>query len=349
MPGLHNPDGIPEFQSAFRRRLDLTGRPAAWEPAELAAWRSCLAEAVEATEPHDPIEWSGDLLLRRQIARRIHRPADQIVITAGVRAAVLPLLHGISRLEIETPTFLDVPAIATAYGISVTSNHWRRSALKPEETCYWVTSPARNPDGYTLGPAEVATLTDCLERGGRIVCNLTYQWFASETPTRWPPQTVLVGSLHKLCGPGARIGWVAAPELPETTRLALSASAPSALWQRAWGHFLGSTAFTKLHRRACAQVKRARDAFLEAAGQGLASTGEGPNVLVRTGTDSLEVLQSLARVGVLASLGGAFAAPADSLRVCLTGLTPAEARRAGALVRSAVSPTSPAQHSGGTA
>jgi aspartate/methionine/tyrosine aminotransferase len=117
-------------------------------------------------------------------------------------------------------------------------------------------------------------------------------------------------------------------------RALVGVSAPPQHWQRTWGYFLadgGCELLLARHR----ELASARAAFLGALGG--ADHAEGPNLLLAVRGNEQAAVARLAAAGVAVSPGSAFDAPFPAIRVCLTGISPADAAAAGAAVSRLVS------------
>jgi DNA-binding transcriptional MocR family regulator len=225
---------------------------------------------------------------------------------------------------VERPTFLEVPRILEANGVRVTTAAWEELAHTVGDAV-WVTAPARNPDGRQLDPGLLATLAGTYRT---VVCNTAYEWF-DDLPAL-PDGVVRAGTLHKVAGPGAQLGWAAGPDWDRTTLQRFWITAPPLHWQRAWGYFLGAGGMSALRERH-ADLAGTREAVQ--AGLGLPVAGAGPHVLVPVAGKEEEAVAAIADAGVLVSPGSAFAATEPSIRVCLFGVSAAEAARAASVIR----------------
>jgi DNA-binding transcriptional MocR family regulator len=304
--------------------IDLTGRWTLWPDAPLRLWRAAMRRALSDVDPTLRAPLTGDGLLREELAALTGTPAGRITVTAGVRAAAVGLLGREREVVVERPTYLGVPRALAGAGVRVRLAAWEQLAAAGAPV--WLTSPARNPDGRGAGPA----LLSRLAAAGPVYLNSAYDWYAE--PAEPPPGVRVVGTLHKLAGPGACLGWVRG-ELAEHTVAALSLTAPPQHWQRAWGYFLRAGGLSVL-RAAQPDVIAARAAFLVAAGR--SATGQGPNVLIELPGGAVPgwsayAVAELALAGVLASPGEAFAAPGQ-VRCCLLGVPVEQAGRAGSAV-----------------
>jgi DNA-binding transcriptional MocR family regulator len=150
----------------------------------------------------------------------------------------------------------------------------------PEATVVWLTSPGRNPDGATLSPTDRERLAALAGRGYRVVVNGTYAWYGGGPA---PAAADSVGSLHKLRGVGARVGWAAGPGYFEEAFPELLGTPPSPVWQRAWGLFLREGGLALLRATILADTAAAKASFAGrlASAHGLRLPAfDGPSVLI---------------------------------------------------------------------
>jgi DNA-binding transcriptional MocR family regulator len=311
--------------------IDLTGRPELWGGPVLRLWRAAMTRALADVDPSLRAPLGGDRMLREYLAGELGVVAERVVITSGVRSAAVALVRPAGHVLVEHPTFLGVPQVLSAAGIRVTSATWEQISCAADGQAIWVTTPARNPDGRSLDPALLGVLQELIACGRTVVCNTAYRWFAA--PSAMPDGAVLVGTLHKLAGPGAHLGWVIDPPGGRDVAEALWFAAPPLHWQRAWGYFIRAGGVPVLRDRH-ADLAAARSAFLTELG--LAASGAGPHVLLRVTVPEEHAVAAVAAAGVLVSPGAAFAAPEPAIRVCLFGLSPAAAGRAASAIGDAL-------------
>lgn len=319
--------------------LDLTGPGQLWEEPELTAWRRATVSALGQVDPSLAAPPHGDPLLRERLAELLRADADRLVVTAGVRACVGPLLRDVDEVLLERPTFLGVLNAIRRERVPVRCLSWEQLVeAGAGAAALWFTAPSRNPDGRRTDPSFLARVEAAAGRGRRVVCNTAYRWFA---PTPTLSDAVLqTGTLHKLAGRGARLGWVQADPDDEMLR-GLAATAPPLHWQRTWAHFLAAGGADLLLRRH-QHLAAARTAFLSALGAPPSMAGqEGPNVLIPVAIPEPEAVTRLAAAGVRVSPGSAFLAWQPSVRVCLARISPAVAATAGARVAEVLGEASP--------
>jgi DNA-binding transcriptional MocR family regulator len=293
--------------------IDLTGGPAPWDDEQATLFRDCLAAAVRAPDAWRTPPREGLPRLRAAFAAALGLDVERLTVTAGVRSTVPALLAGAARLVIEAPTFLDVPRVAAQVGVAVELTPLPEildgRAAGPDAVL-WVTSPARNPDGWTLSGQQARRLEELRPRYLRMVVNQAYRWCRPAAPV--PPSAILAGTVHKLAGGGALLGWRLDPDRP-AGRTFPPLGGPARPWQLAWARYAERGGLTALAERALAAADR-RACFAAAVGTspgvGL-SHGDGPSLLLHGPPDVAEtaIVSALARRGVLASPGGHFAAP----------------------------------------
>ncbi len=312
--------------------FDLTGAPSAWPAGLRSDWADSLREALRADDAWHGPRLRGDPALLEVLGNLHDVEPSRIIVTSGVRAAVVALAAYSSVALLERPTFAQIPALFHALGVPVRCASWPDLAAlapRPRQTI-WVTSPARNPDGATIDRCLAGQLCDvAVASGGFMVINETYFWYSDWSA---PRGCTRVGSLSKLVGGGARLGWVIDP--PTAAEPALARLGPATTWQRAWAAFLARTGRDRLTEAFIGPVTDARQAFLAAAGDLAAAhvlPGDGPSVLIPLGRSVSErqAASLLADRGILAGLGRAFLAERPSIRLAFTGLTVSQATAAG--------------------
>ncbi|NRQ37366.1 aminotransferase class I/II-fold pyridoxal phosphate-dependent enzyme [Nonomuraea sp. NN258] len=312
--------------------LDLTGRFPLWPGEPLRLWRAAAQRALRDVDPSMRAPLAGDGLLRDALGGHLGVDAARLTITSGVRSAAGPLMRSCAEVAVETPTFLGVPAALRAWGVAVRQAPWEELT---GSSGLWFTAGCRNPDGRRPDQELLAAWAALAERGHRVVADTAYAWFAG--PLSLPSGIVQVGTLHKLCGPGARLGWLVGPGPQEHDLLAaLAPAAPTLHWQRTWGYFIDAGGLATFTARVPA-VAAARRVFLTAlTDESTPLTGTGPNVLVALAGDETRAVAALRAAGLLVSPGSAFGAAHPSLRVCLDGVPESDARAAATLIRSTI-------------
>ncbi|MET9361743.1 hypothetical protein ABZX93_12575 [Streptomyces sp. NPDC006632] len=264
--------------SAAAGELDLRGRPGPWPEALARRFTRCLASAAADGSPAQGAPHSGNVALREWLADRERVPVEKLVITAGVRSAVRGLVAPHCCTVLETPTFSGVPISLRQLGLTFRTEVWEALPGAVHDGCaVWVTSPYRSPLGDSLSDAELRRLTAAVS-GVTVVQNLSYAWM--DPPAAKLDSIAYVSGLHKIAGPGARLGWAVADDAYARLAPELRGASPAALWQDTWLRFMRCGAFQELVDWRRAMVRRNRAAFVEALGDSAkyAVAGDGPNV-----------------------------------------------------------------------
>lgn len=298
--------------------IDVSGRHGEHDRETIGLFRNCMRIAVELTDPGEPAPPLGTDRLREALAHILGGRPDLIAVTAGVRASVPVLAPLMQDVAFETPSFEDLPQLAQSLGCNARRVSWPQLQLDDAQPV-WMTHPARNPDGASLAD-------DLVERLGRrqhiAVINEIYRWHA-KSPAVVPVNNIIaVGSLAKIWGPAARIGWIRGEMVTELNKAALRISSPPAVIQDAWASFLGRGGLAYLVDQAQA-ASASRERFAELVDQArLAPVNDGPSVVVRLPrqlpTD--EAISRLAALGVKATAGHHFGLTFESLRFDFTNV-----------------------------
>ncbi|MEU9096829.1 aminotransferase class I/II-fold pyridoxal phosphate-dependent enzyme [Streptomyces sp. NPDC048361] len=323
--------------------LDLRGAPGPWPEALARRFTTCLAEAAADGSPARGAPHSGNVALREWLADREQAPVDKLVITTGVRSAVRGLVAPHCCTVLETPTFSGVPISLRQLGLTYRCETWDALPQAVHDGCaVWVTSPFRSPLGDSLTDTQLRRLAEAAP-GVTVVQNLSYAWMA---PPAAPPAAKLdgvayVSGLHKIGGPGARLGWAVADDAYARLAPELRGASPAALWQDTWLRFLRGGGFDELVDWRRAMVQRNRLAFVEALGDcaKYAVEGEGPNLSIvhpALGETGMRyVTEELAGRAVQVSPGGDFALSCG-IRVNVDNLPTETCVRAAEEIESAV-------------
>ncbi|GAA3434176.1 hypothetical protein GCM10018954_037800 [Kutzneria kofuensis] len=286
-------------------------------------WRDGLAEASRAASWESRPPWRGVPALRDALGRLVDfDQAAEFLVTGGIRPLIGAFALTGRRVVVERPSFEGVATAFRRCGARVLRadiDQALRLARPAGDHLLWITSPWRNPDGWSLDPDVVERLADFVRRGGMLVQNETYRLFSPSTspaPARVPGAFV-AGSLTKAAGPWSRLGWLIAPAVPGPVEAHLRASAPPTLWQEAWALFAAAGGFDRLGRRAAA-VGALTDRTAAALGGPV--TG-GTSLLVSVNSsDPVALLRR--RFGLLVGSGTDFAAPNTTARLCFLGCSP---------------------------
>jgi DNA-binding transcriptional MocR family regulator len=301
---------------------DLTGTQRRWPAHLVRVWRGALAEASNAGSWETRPPWRGAPALRTALGELLG--LENPLVTAGIRPLVAPFALLGRRVVVERPGFEGVALAFERCGVRVLRagiDEALRRARPASEYLVWITSPWRNPDGWSLGAGEtVERLGDFVRDGGVLVQNETYRLFVpgpvARTPTRLAG-AYLAGSFTKAAGSWSRLGWLSAPAVPGPLEAHLRAAAPSTVWQEAWALFAAADGFDRLAERAAA-VAELTAAMSESFG---GSRVGGTSVLLRLGAaDPVRLLRE--QFGLLAGDGVDFAAPPGTVRLCLLGCGP---------------------------
>lgn len=312
--------------------LDLSGAQPYPSTAARRVWQQAANAAAAEPDAWQTAPPAGDPALVEQIAAWCGVPADELAITAGVRAASARLAVGTRRVLVEAPTFAGVPETLTDLGCEVSLVPWddlpsEQERVEPD--LVWLTAPCRNPDGATI---DAATLERIAAAPGRLVINETYRWFAP--PPAQVSGCLSVGGFHKLLGGGARVGWIHDPtgQRPSASQ---RASSPARLLQRTWAWVIRTGGLDALLSAATEPVQAARAAFHHALGVTDAGGSAAPFLLLAVAPhrEEVAILARLHRAGVRVGAGSAFHTTLPSIRVCFTSVTTAEAYHAGQLIR----------------
>jgi DNA-binding transcriptional MocR family regulator len=320
--------------------IDLTGRPPQWPESVRQLWTDCVggiaADAAECLVPADP---QGEPALRAALAAELGLDAATLVITGGVRSAAALIGGPDRRWLLERPTFAGVGRVLASRGVQVRRASWAGLPSSGPATAYWVTSPARNPDGASLTAESAAYLTERAAASDIVVQNETYRWYAE--PARRIDGAVLVGTLAKWLGPGVRVGWAWHRDWSAVRPGPVVGTLPPRPWQRALAAFLVGGGLRELRRCAVAGTRAAAEALVSALPPpARPATVTGPSLLlpIRAG-DPAAAREAAAGRGVLVGIAADFDLPAPALRISLAGIAPADAHAAGLVLAELVGPT----------
>ncbi|MFC0039927.1 hypothetical protein [Actinomadura rayongensis] len=310
--------------------MDLTGPIAPWPADARRLFEKCLHEALDSPRAWLTPPRTGLPRLREALAAHLRLPYDGLSVTGGIREQASALFRASEAVVIERPAFRDVPRLAY--------EHVRDVALMaPEDilsldgdltgTLVWVTSPARNPDGFTLTDNQAATLTGIGRRCARLVVNQAYHWAAPQAPR--PDGATLLGSLHKLAGGGGQLGWRFSPEGAGRERP--SRGGPPRAWQDAWAGFVERGGLDALAgpglraaSRRCAAFART---FVPPPGVEIRFGGDGPSLLLvfaPDGPSEESVVDAFAAAGLTVSPGASFYCTRTAVRLSFTAVTDAD-------------------------
>jgi DNA-binding transcriptional MocR family regulator len=304
--------------------IDLSGRQPAWPRPAVELWAEGRRRVDDNPRSWDTPPRLGHPALREQLADVLGSAPGRVAVTGGVRHAVLVVARRTSEVVIESPTFAGVPRLFEELGTVVRLASWEEMATAPSaRSVLWVTSPGRNPDGRTVGDTLVRRLA-----AGRalVVQNEVYRWY-SAIPERIP-DAATVGSLSKLAGGGARIGWIDGEELLEAAAPVLAGARPPGPWQLAWARFLEGGGLGLLREAVVEPALAAVRTFAAVVEPvlGAIERDDGPFVLLSIPSSARSLTEEraaadLLAIGVRAGLGRDFLTPVPSLRLCFTGVS----------------------------
>jgi DNA-binding transcriptional MocR family regulator len=310
------------------RGADFGGGQPPWPAEAVQLWAGCAAAAARRTELWRVPAPRGDELLRAQLAAALDLDPDRLTVVGSVRAAAVTYARRHARVVLERPGWRGLTA-----ALAGSQARLQRADLDeiadadwPAGTVLWLTSPHRNPDGATLTAGLVSRLAGQVRRGRRLVLDEAYRWFGAGPRV---PGADLVGSLHKLGGLGARLGWVYSADFFDEAVPELVGSTPSAVWQHAWGRFLAAGGLELLGAAVVTPALAASAAFT-AGLRGyapVAVAAPGPHRLLQLppGADEAGALRRLAARGWTLGPGAAFDTAAPALRVSFVGVAAAAA------------------------
>ncbi len=316
--------------------IDLTGRSIGWPSDAQRLWLAASAEATASTETWTNAPLAGDPELRAELASWTGHNPDHLAVTAGVRAFALTVARVAPRVLVEHPTYPTVPRLFTALGAQVRRAEWHDlESFRDECDALWVTTPARNPDGASVDRALADVIAAFARRGVMVVQDEACRWFEGDRLRI--AGAVTVGTLSKLTGSGARIGWATFPDVAALAEPELRAAAPPYPWQRAWATFLrrgGGLLLEDMATLSSAAARTFRTALAESPGSALELESGGPFVLVRLPRGSCErdAVRSLAAAGVLSTSGEDLALEGPAVRFCFAGVSSAAAEHCARVV-----------------
>jgi DNA-binding transcriptional MocR family regulator len=332
--------------------VDLSGPQASWPRKARRLWRDATARALACPDSWHPAPVQGERCLRDVLGAILQEDAEQVVITSGVRAAAATLIAPGERTILhERPSFTGTVTVLRSRhpGLRLMSwpelLAWSRSAgLASGKAVAWITTPCRNPDGATLSPGGWE-LIEAVEPPHQVVVNEVYRWFGPAM--RRPGRVWLTGSLSKLAGSGAGLGWVRGPGVHSLAERQVSR--PSRFWQRCWSYLLEHgvidlfTAHTVRPAAAAAhafatELHRITGADHRPAGALPAGTWPPFLLLPVPHASAGEVVSRLRAEGIHVGSGDDFLAPAPSIRVCFVGVPEAGARHAARRIAACLAP-----------
>ncbi|QKW30106.1 aminotransferase class I/II-fold pyridoxal phosphate-dependent enzyme [Streptomyces seoulensis] len=311
--------------------LDLSGPPRPWPDGLVRRFAVAQARALDRPGCWGTPPPQGDPALLERLAELFSAPPGRTVVTAGVRQFAGAWAGRTRTALVERPGFADIAKVLSG-AAAVRALTWEelpgaaRGAGEP--VTFWVTSPARNPDGRSLDGADRAALSALAAAGHQVVVNQVYRWFA---PPEDPPAGCWsVTSLAKLCGGGSRLGWAVLPE-GERPPPSLSACGPATAWQRAWAGFLDAPTLAALRASCVEPTLEARRVFTGRLGDllGWRFAGAGMSLTLHwRGASEERVTALFAEHGLKVGPGSAFDAREGSVRLAFSGVDAHEAAQA---------------------
>jgi histidinol-phosphate/aromatic aminotransferase/cobyric acid decarboxylase-like protein len=304
--------------------VDLSGRQPRWPAAARRLWARCAAEACEDEELWRRPARGGDDRLRAALASRYDLEPEHLTIVDGVRAAALALAEKHRRVVLHTPAFLGIRAqLDSRATVSCTPN--LDEPLEPGDLLV-LTSPARNPDGMTLGTDDHLAIAGHLDAGVRVLVNETYRDWCPDASR--VPGAETMASFHKVAGVGARLGYVNSPAFLEDSVPHLAATEPPLIWQRTWALFLERDGMDPLVNTNVVASEKSAQAYDDALAEliDVVRPASGPHRLLPLSDKAPEqAVRRLAEHGYRAVEGTHFAAAVPSLRFCFIGVEPEDA------------------------
>jgi DNA-binding transcriptional MocR family regulator len=317
--------------------VDLTGAAPRLPDAARAAVRAAWCDAAAAADPLAQFPLEGLPSLRSELAHVLACRPEDVVVTGGVRSAISALGGLLARTVVERPGFTGIRYVLQACGYQVLQANQGQPA--PDNAALWITHPCRNPDGRSLTSSELEKLVAMPWK--LIVINEAYRWYRKDKFPAAPddPRVVHVGSLSKVLGPGARIGWIRGEAARFLEGHAQRAAAPGPVSQNAWALFLRRQGI-RLAEPMIDEVLLARQLFCSAAGDAVIEScaGSGPTLLATVGPrwGGAEGVFRLTERGVSVGAGPEFDASEMQVRLAFTGVIPENAYLAGLRFAAAV-------------
>lgn len=315
--------------------IDLTGPQASWPAAALRLWSEATERVLGSPDSWHPPPLQGEQRLREVLGAIFGADPDQILVTSGVRATASVVGRHAHRILHERPSFTGTVAVLRSFHSDLELHPWADlsaalAAGPAGGNLIWLTTPFRNPDGVTLTPADWRWI-DAVDEHNQVIVNEVYRWFAPPTPGSG--RVWLTGSLSKLAGSGAGLGWIRGPGVHRVAEQ--QHSRPSRFWQRCWCHVLERGGIDLFIDHTVRPAAAACDAFTTELRRvtGLdcrpSSGGRPPFLLLPVPTRAArEFVDLLAFDGINVGSGDDFLAARPGIRVCFVGVSEGDARRA---------------------
>lgn len=311
--------------------------------------------------------------LRSVLAKRLHALGveagpEEILLTQGATEGIALALRLFASpgdtVAVEEPTYANVMSTVEALGLKAVGVPMRadgsdqagpdldvlaRVLARPEVKAFYTIPTFHNPLGLCTSVAHRTRLLEVAARAGKPVLEDAYELELRCEGRPVPPLAALDGSglvLHlssfsKALFPGVRVGWIVARGRALQALLALKRATDlggSALLQAALAEFAARGDYDRHLVRVRREVRRRRDALLEAlrqhlpAGSRVSTPQGGWQVWVELpeGCDTRALLSDAARAGLLYSPGDLFAVEpgiSRALRLSLASTGPEGLRR----------------------
>lgn len=287
---------------------DLSGVQRPWSDNARDLWLRSVDRAVRSLGVDQKMDPAGDPRLRVTLAQELGVAAEELIITSGVRSAAMSLLSACDSVAFEQPTFGGVIRCLKRVGVKVYRVSLDDLDGYDSRMPLWITQPARNPDGRCWNGRTPPHIISHMIRGTRVLINGTNRWYCDHSAP--PADANYLGSLHKLAGPGARIGWatIAANCKVQGWGSRLVGSGPPPQWQRAWAYFIETGGIEMLRRERCDPVAAARESFIRGLNEYAPAdlVGCGPWILLDTTVHEDVALGLLENIGLHVNRGSAF-------------------------------------------
>lgn len=329
-PGRSGPEPPPPVQG--RPLIDLRpGRPWTADVAT-SGWRTAWRAAANDPFGTDPVP-AGDADLRAALAdhlrrmRGVHRPAEQVVVTAGAREGLTVLLHALGlpgSVGVEEPGYPSLRRVPSRLGLATTALPADAEGLVtdalPERDVprvLVVTPSHQYPLGGSMPVPRRQPLLAWAARHDVVIVEDDYDAELRYTSRPLPAlaalddpdegRVVTLGTFAKTVGPGLGVGYLLAPArlLPGVLASRADLGQPVAqLTQRAFAHYL-TTGELRRHVQRMRQLYRRRRELVTTALAGLQQgrvypMDGGLHVVIETVRDETEVLARARAHGVVA-------------------------------------------------
>ncbi|WP_165977639.1 aminotransferase class I/II-fold pyridoxal phosphate-dependent enzyme [Nonomuraea diastatica] len=317
--------------------VDLTGPQATWPAAGLRLWREATDHVLGLPDSWHPPPLQGDRGLREVLGVILDENPDDVLVTSGVRAGASVMARTARSFSHEQPSFTGTVAVLRSCRREVNLQSWaelldlrRHGGRTGSAGVIWLTDPWRNPDGATLTLDDWSRVA-AVAQTHQVVVNEVYRWFGKAASR--PAHVWMTGSLSKLAGSGAGLGWIRGTGMDGLARR--QHARPSLFWQRCWAYFLAHGGLELLIDHTVLPTAEASRAFLDELVR-VAGTEYCPDAVAGSPflllpvphATTNEFVSRLATEGYRVGPGDDFLARSPSVRVCFVGVSDADARRA---------------------